>query len=739
MFESPHVTMSTYVGLIVLVFFRDAYVTSLELCPVWNYLELKEGRDDNTFTCTGLTDQQEVSWLINNIVLKKCPPVPPSCHDLAYGYFNISRTSNEYYDITVLATRISDLSIFSENVTCKTNTEAKLCQLDIIYPAENSTCHIEFSEETWTVTGWCSVPKLKSTRFLDKSGCYFHQTSQTAGTTAEVGFYKMNLKPSTQTGYYTGTCNMTSYLPSEGRYSYTVIIMPGQVNVSPTFTGSNEIRRPSGSLTHNCPQYVTEGADLTCQCSVSDLGSPQGRLQWNITGSSQLSLTGLKREQHGENYVCSLMWNKTVQQSLTYTLIVIYKPSKMIFKLNNIANSIVTVAENTTVTLLCQSDGRPAPSLTITDVTNGNRVLQSESAGNITQADQRQLSYNITAVQCEASGEYRCAANNGVGQMYQSLTLFVKWLGCLGVTTVSRAWFLPPWVREKYHFAIRCFSFAGKPRNNDPNYTSRNITEGKSASFDFIAYPTSVNVTKYYLGQDMNTEGPAMEGVFKVTCSVSSVYTYTVTCTVNVINVTADTSGYYKLVVSNELGNTSFIFAALPRNITESMQVTSGGFPPGAIAGLVAGLVVIIAVVAIVVVCFYRQKGGRKNRNIPVAKQQKNSDNQGKDIQLTANTIYESSDKQPLASEGRACPENHGAVLSMSPVTESAYQNSAFTEETTKKGKIKGKGAKEAKRRNDEGLLYTTVVFSNSPSAQPHPPPKSEPTEYATIRQTSAQ
>lgn len=95
-----------------------------------------------------------------------------------------------------------------------------------------------------------------------------------------------------------------------------------------------------------------------------------------------------------------------------------------------------------------------------------------------------------------------------------------------------------------------------------------NITEGKSASFDLIAYPTSVNVTKYYLGQDMNTERPAMEGVFKVTCSVSSVNTYTVTCTVDVINVTADTSGYYKLVVSNELGNTSFTFAAIPRKIT---------------------------------------------------------------------------------------------------------------------------------------------------------------------------
>lgn len=44
-------------------------------------------------------------------------------------------------------------------------------------------------------------------------------------------------------GYLSGTCNMTSYLPPEGRYSYYVIIFPGNVNVSATFHGNNTISK----------------------------------------------------------------------------------------------------------------------------------------------------------------------------------------------------------------------------------------------------------------------------------------------------------------------------------------------------------------------------------------------------------------------------------------------------------------------------------------------------------------
>lgn len=87
--------------------------------------------------------------------------------------------------------------------------------------------------------------------------------------------------------------------------------------------------------------------------------------------------------------------------------------------MNNSVGSTVTVVENTTATMWCQSDGRPTPNMTITDVTN--RVLESVQAGNVTLAE---LSHSF--VQCEASGEYRCEAENSVGRTSQSVRLLVK-------------------------------------------------------------------------------------------------------------------------------------------------------------------------------------------------------------------------------------------------------------------------------------------------------------------------
>ncbi|XP_025101431.1 uncharacterized protein LOC112568368 isoform X2 [Pomacea canaliculata] len=318
MFESPHVTMSAYVGLIFLVFFSDRYVTSLELCPVWNYLEVKEGRDDNTFTCSGLTDQQEVSWVLTNSVVKTCPPVPPSCTALAYGYFSVSRTSNQNFYITIMATRISDLSILGGNISCQIKTELKTCQLDIIYPAENSQCQVQFNGNTWQITALCSVSKVRSSR--NNYRCFLYQVPESSQVSS-LGSYTMEVIQASS-GYLSGTCNMTSYLPPEGRYSYYVIIFPGNVNVSATFHGNNTISRPISTPNHNCPLYLNEGDTLNCSCFVNDPGNPPGILRWNSTNSSKLEFKNLKKSQNGFQNVCTLTWNNTVYQSVSYTLIV---------------------------------------------------------------------------------------------------------------------------------------------------------------------------------------------------------------------------------------------------------------------------------------------------------------------------------------------------------------------------------------------------------------------------------
>lgn len=112
---------------------------------------------------------------------------------------------------------------------------------------------------------------------------------------------------------------------------------------------------------------------------------------------------------------------------------------------------------------------------------------------------------------------------------------------------------------------------SGKPRKAYTDDTSKppTIFEGQNASFQLIAYPTTVNVTKYFLGSNLfSCETPVSDKVFSVDCSSSSQWIFTITCTVTVIKVMSCAAELYKAVISNELGDVALIFEALPRNTT---------------------------------------------------------------------------------------------------------------------------------------------------------------------------
>lgn len=118
---------------------------------------------------------------------------------------------------------------------------------------------------------------------------------------------------------------------------------------------------------------------------------------------------------------------------------------------------------------------------------------------------------------------------------------------------------------------------SGKPRksSSDTSFTPPTILVGKSASFELIAYPTSVDVTKYFLGSNIcSCETLANDDAFRVDCTPSSQAVYKLTCTVTVMNVTSHTAGLYKAVVSNELGSVALIFEALLRNITGRFEMS---------------------------------------------------------------------------------------------------------------------------------------------------------------------
>lgn len=58
-----------------------------------------------------------------------------------------------------------------------------------------------------------------------------------------VGNFTMSVKTIVGTNYASGDCQIKIALPPEGKYNYSVTIIPGEVHVIPSFNGSNEIRK----------------------------------------------------------------------------------------------------------------------------------------------------------------------------------------------------------------------------------------------------------------------------------------------------------------------------------------------------------------------------------------------------------------------------------------------------------------------------------------------------------------
>ncbi|XP_025103108.1 deleted in malignant brain tumors 1 protein-like [Pomacea canaliculata] len=294
-------------------------VISLSSCNTSRkYLEVKEGRSDNEFTCTGLTAQEDVRWFFrNNIIFCSLSPSlrPIKC----LTRLTENRTSDTVSVATIDASENSDPNYIGTAIlTCQTATATISCPMDSVYPAENSSCQVQFGDNK--VTAWCSVSKVRSAR--NNYVCSLYQALEASQATL-VGSYAMDVVPASS-GYFSGTCNMTSYLPPEGQYSYYVIIMPGEVNVSATFIGSSIISRPRGTPDHNCPPNLKEGDTLNCSCFVNDFGNPPGVIRWNGTYSDKLEFKNLTKLQNGIQNVCSLTWNNTVHQSVSYTLLVLH-------------------------------------------------------------------------------------------------------------------------------------------------------------------------------------------------------------------------------------------------------------------------------------------------------------------------------------------------------------------------------------------------------------------------------
>lgn len=108
-------------------------------------------------------------------------------------------------------------------------------------------------------------------------------------------------------------------------------------------------------------------------------------------------------------------------------------------------------------------------------------------------------------------------------------------------------------------------SLTGAPRNaffggNPPTVSTTN-SRGEF-SFKLTAYPTPVVKKITYLSTNESSDGhPAKENSISVECIGSSLALATVFCTIRVVDITHEDEGFYRLVLSNSLGELSFIFS----------------------------------------------------------------------------------------------------------------------------------------------------------------------------------
>lgn len=91
------------------------------------------------------------------------------------------------------------------------------------------------------------------------------------------------------------------------------------------------------------------------------------------------------------------------------------------FKIDNKADDIVTVKENTNVSVVCQAEGRQLPTIHLFKRSSDNQDLELASTNNTLE-----LQYTMTAVKCETTAIYSCKSENNISGDQKYIQLIVS-------------------------------------------------------------------------------------------------------------------------------------------------------------------------------------------------------------------------------------------------------------------------------------------------------------------------
>lgn len=96
-------------------------------------------------------------------------------------------------------------------------------------------------------------------------------------------------------------------------------------------------------------------------------------------------------------------------------------PRVLSFKIDNKADDIVNVRENTNVSVVCEAEGRPLPTLRLFTRSSDNQDVELTAVNN-----ELELQYTMLAVKCETSATYSCKSENEVSEDQRRILLIVS-------------------------------------------------------------------------------------------------------------------------------------------------------------------------------------------------------------------------------------------------------------------------------------------------------------------------
>eukprot|EP00745_Piridium_sociabile_P025759 TRINITY_DN40734_c0_g2_i6.p1 TRINITY_DN40734_c0_g2~~TRINITY_DN40734_c0_g2_i6.p1 ORF type:complete len:446 (-),score=84.80 TRINITY_DN40734_c0_g2_i6:78-1415(-) len=278
-------------------------------------IELMKNRTQQA-TCEDIPEDVGIEWHYFYyrpfFLLALCHYPNRPCHVINSNVTDVKRGSTSSTVIFLAFNHILDPGadtdgLDSWDLLCQTNTgSGSRCPVDIVYSPSSSEVHCSVSTSTrWNITLSCMVSKAYSAR--SRYRCRFRNSTENQSS-ADTSLGVSNYSAGSISDYVHGTCTSSFVMPtSPGRYTYTVTVYPGVKQVSDVPSVSVALPSTDPTISCNTPLgFIVRHVSLVCECTASDLGQPQGRLQVYRGNTHRVSGNyGDSRVQFGESSVSS--------------------------------------------------------------------------------------------------------------------------------------------------------------------------------------------------------------------------------------------------------------------------------------------------------------------------------------------------------------------------------------------------------------------------------------------------